>query len=352
MFSMIYGFLASAQLTMLIMNKYYMLALSLSSLLLFGCNGINSTGIVIRTDTLYESKQNIPSKTTEVCTNTVNLQERTSIIKQGQYTLLFPKKLLNSSSMRYCSDQIDNNGTAFEIDYVDPGGKGMDGYVNGVIGGVQNNGSWQTGDSSLTGMPILLRDLDDFMIIQWKTSQDNALDDNDKWMASINVIFDAGDADAKPDASERDYDLVIELNSLNFNNSTEDVIEGNKRNYLARNTDGTLRTFNIIVDGKTYRYGVRYKFSYNRGDKDNKVHVKYIPIDKENVPPYLNHSLKAFIDNSKEFIQYANLSDHERALANEKVAIPILYLKSIRAGYEVYKGESTLRNDYFRVVFE
>jgi len=299
-----------------------------------------------------ESNQPLPAQVTETCANVITLQERTSVIQENQYTLVFPTDLLDSSTMTYCSNQIKNKGSLFEIDYVDPGGSGMDGYVNGVIGGVQKDGSWQTSDASLTQMPILLSDLDDSMIIQWKVSQDNALDADDKWMASINVIFDSGEPDAKPDAAKRDYDLVIESSSLHFNNTTEDTAKGNKKNYLARNPDGSLRTFDIIVDGKTYRYGVRYKFYHNSGDKDNKVHVKYIPIVEENVPPYLNHSLKAFIDNSKEFIQYANMPDTERALAHEKVAISTLYLKSIRAGYEVYAGKSTLRNDYFRIVFK
>jgi hypothetical protein len=189
------------------------------------------------------------------------------------------------------------------------------------------------------------------MVIQWKVSQENALDTDDKWMASINIIFDSGDIDKKPKASERDYDLVIELNSHNFNNSTADITEGNKRNYFARNEDGSLKTFNLKVKNKTYKYAVRYKFYYNSGDKNNKVHVKYIPINEQNVPPYINHSAKAFIDNSKEYIQYANMPKAERDLANKKVANSNLYLKSIRAGYEVYKGKSILRNDFFRVVF-
>ncbi len=272
------------------------------------------------------------------------------MIKQDRYSLVFPSDLLSSSEMRYCGNHVDNNGAIFEIDYVDPGGSGMDGYVNGVIGGVQQNGSWNPSDTRLTGLPVLLSELDNSMIIQWKTSQDNALDIDDKWMASINVIFDDGVTDTKPAAADRDYDLVIESNSFNFNNDLDDITIGNKRSYLARNSDGSLRTFDIIVEGNTYRYGVRYKFHYNSGDKNNKVHVKYIPIDEANVPPYLNHSLKAFIDNSKAFIQYANMPDAERILANEKVAKPTLYVKSVSAGYEVYKGESTLRNNFFKLL--
>ncbi len=122
------------------MNKCYKPILLLSGLLSFGCK--TNTGIVIETDALSESNQNIPSKVSEACTNTINLEERTSIVKQNQYTLVFPTDLLNASAMSYCFSEIDHNGAAFKIDYVDPGGSGMDGYVNGVIGGVQKDGSW------------------------------------------------------------------------------------------------------------------------------------------------------------------------------------------------------------------
>jgi hypothetical protein len=229
----------------------------------------------------------------------------------------------------------------------------MDSYPNGTVGGIQNGGHWFPGNKDLTGMPVLLSDLDDSMILQWKVSQENAWDDGDnmdKWMASINMIFDDGKVDEKPSAKDRDYDLVIELNSHNFNNSTVDVTTGNKRNYFAKDKKGNLLTFNLVVDGKTYKYAVRYKFYYNSGDKNNKVHVKYIPINEDNVPPYLNHSVNAFIKNSWDYIEFTDMPDKERALAYKKVAKSTLYLKSIRAGYEVYKGQSTLRNDFFRIV--
>ncbi len=207
-------------------------------------------------------------------------------------------------------------------------------------------------------MPVLLSELDDSMILQWKASQENALDDDaennnrDKWMASINLIFSSNGIGNKPDRTARDYDLVIEGKSHNFTNDTVDITEGNKRNYLARNKDGSLRTFNIIVEGQTYKYAVRYKYFYNTVSDDDKVHVKYIPINEENVPPYLNHSIKAFIDNSRDFIESARMPEDKRILSHEKVALPALHLKSIGGGYEVYSGESILRNDFFRVVFE
>ncbi len=331
----------------------------LFSLLLLGCKHKTESAQVDRNvsdkvvyASLEESKQKLPSGRVATCVNKVSLTERTTLIEENHYGLIFPKKLLTSSSMSYCSDNTAENGTSFEMNYVDPGGKGMDGYVNGVIGGVQKSGSWRPSNSKLTGMPTLLSNLKNNVIIQWKTSQENALDPTDKWMASINLIFDNGEADAKPVASNRDYDLVIELGSHNFNNATEDITEGSKRSYFARDKNGSLRTFDIVVAGKTYRYAVRYKFFIRGDDSDNKTHVKYIPINEANVPPYLNHSLKAFIDNSKAFIQYANMPADKRVLANKKVALPSLYLKSIRAGYEVYKGESTLRNDFFKLVFE
>ncbi len=332
------------------------IAVLISSIAILSCSATEkkterAIGVETATSGMPESSQDVPSGVPKACVS-ANASKRTSIIKEGQYTLVFSKSLLDSSTMHYCSERIDSHGSAFELAYVDPGGTGMDGYPNGVVGGVQNSGSWLPGNVKLTGMPVLLGDLDDRMIVQWKTSQSNAHDENDKWMASINLIFDTGDPSAKPDPAARDYDLVIESYSFRFNNSTEDVTEGSKRNYFARNKDGSLRTFDIVVDGKVYKYAVRYKFYYGRGDKDDKVHVKYIPIDEENVPPYLNHSIAQFIDNSREFIQYAKMPDEERVLANEKVAKATLYLKSIRAGYEVYQGESTLRNDFFRVVFD
>lgn len=354
------------------MKKYYTTLLLLSTLLVLGCNsgdeknsdasatevGDNEDGGTeteaggTQTDTngtLAESSQSLPLVTSETCANTVALDTRSTTILANQYTLIFPSNLQSASSMRYCSDIVEDLGAAFEIDYVDYNGTGMDGYINGVIGGVQQSGSWEVGDIEKTGMPVLLSNLDDSFIIQWKVSQENALEESDKWMASINVIFGMH-ADTKTE--NRDYDLVIESDSHNFDNSTEDEIKEKKSNYLARYEDGSLRTFDIVVEGKTYRYGVRYKFYRDSGDKDDKVHVKYIPIDEANVPPYLNHPLKAFVDNSKGFIQYANMPEDLRALAHEKVALPNSYVKAIGAGYEAYRGESILRNDYFRVILK
>jgi len=78
-------------------------------------------------------------------------------------------------------------------------------------------------------MPVLLSDLDDSLIIQWKVSQENALEESDKWMASINVLFGTH-ADTK--TVNRDYDLVIESYGHNFDNSTEDEIKEKKATIL------------------------------------------------------------------------------------------------------------------------
>lgn len=354
-------------------NKTFLSLLIVASLLLFGCNGSESiVGNKNSSDTsdtpnivekIYESNQSIP-KLTETCTNIVDIEERGTIIKDNHYLLTFlGDDKSATSSMAYCNDDITNSGAAFELNYVDPNPNtlqgGMDGYTNGAIGGFQNGGTWYPSDASLTGMPILLSNLDDSMILQWKVSQDNAWDEDsdttsaDKWMASINMVFDSGDWNEKPDNDLRHYDVVIMSNSYNFKSELIDTLPddtGNKRSYFARNGDD-LRTFDIVVEGKTYQYAVRYKFYYNSGDaRNDKVHVKFIPIDKNNVPPYLNHSVKAFIDSSKAYLKFTQIPDDRSALVEEKVADPTLYLKSIRAGYEVYKGESTLRNDYFRII--
>ena len=48
-------------------------------------------------------------------------------------------------------------------------------------------------------------------------------------------------------------------------------------------------------------------------------------------------------------LKYTKMPKKERALVEQKVANPSLYLKSICAVYEVYKGHGILRN-FFRVV--
>ena len=286
------------------------------------------------------------------CQDPIAFTKRTKYIKSEHYFITFPTPLQMHSKMYYCDNQVEKLGAAFEFRYVDnsiAGNTSSDGYPNGGAGGLQEEGSWHPSNKNLTMMPVKLSELKDSIFVQWKVSQENALNDNDKWMASINMIFDGGNAKSKPLKENRNYDLVIELNSYNFKNDLEDRSTGDKTYYFARNADGSLKTFDITVNGRIYKFAVRYKF-YKSGIRANKAHVKYIPIDEANIPPYINNSIKSFIDNSKKYIKYANMPDNERALANTKIAKPNLYLKSIRGGYEVYRGESILRNDFFKVV--
>ena len=275
---------------------------------------------------------------------------KTVTIKQDHYFLTRPGGLGNSSEMTYIPANVDSNGAAFSLNYIDEGGRGMDGYPNGGAGGHKVGGSWIPGDYNLTGMPVRISSLDNSLRIEWKTSQQNATDDDDKWQATINVIFDGGTSHSEPVNADRDYDLVIFSDSHHFAGASLDdkPKEGNKSYWwFARYSDGALRPFVISIGGIEYEYAVRYKFFQESGDKDNKVQIKYIPVNS--TPPSINVALKPFIDNSKDFIQYTGMPDTERARAHEKVANPDLWLKSIRAGYECYKGASILRNDYFRV---
>tara|TARA_B100000809_G_C15031878_1_gene492290 strand:+ start:741 stop:971 length:231 start_codon:yes stop_codon:yes gene_type:complete len=59
-------------------------------------------------------------------------------------------------------------------------------------------------------MPVQIQYLTDNLRINWKTSQVNANDSDDKWWSTINVIFDGGTETSEPNASARDYDLVIQ----------------------------------------------------------------------------------------------------------------------------------------------
>jgi len=102
-------------------------------------------------NTLSESSQSLPIVTSRTCENTIALDKRSTTILENQYTLIFPSDLLSASSMRYCSDMLGELGAAFEIDYVDYDGSGMDGYINGVVGGVQQSGSWKVGDIEKQG---------------------------------------------------------------------------------------------------------------------------------------------------------------------------------------------------------
>ena len=113
--------------------------------------------------------------------------------------------------------------------------------------------------------------------------------------------------------------------------------------------------FSLMIEGVEYQWAIRYKFfNYGAGTpnahKNNKVHIKFIPIDNNHIPSELDHPLKRFVDATVEYLQYVDLPSEELSLANEKVANPNLWVKSVSAGYEVYSGNSTLGQDYFYTI--
>ncbi|WOH39418.1 putative Ig domain-containing protein [Thalassotalea fonticola] len=280
-----------------------------------------------------------------------------AIIKADHYSLhnqLFD----DGSDMVYEPSKITELGAAFSIDYTDPGGNGMDAYLNGGVGGVKSGGAWHPGDYSLTGMPVQIQNLDNSFRLQWDTFQINAADANDKWWATINVIFDAGTETSEPVASDRDFDIVIEFERYEQDELTDKAKENNTSYWwFARNSDSSLKPFILNIDGDDYEWGVRYKFfqypvGHANEHKNNKVHIKYIPIDNNNVAPYLDHPLKTFVDNGIDYIQYLSLPAEELALAQEKVADENLWIKSVQAGYEVYTGEFTIGNKYFKTLVD
>ncbi len=276
-----------------------------------------------------------------------------TIIKTDHY--LLSNNLYNDGSdMSYDPAQIDALGAAFSIDYVDAGGSGMDAYVQGTIGGTKAGGSWLPGDYSLTGMPVQIQSLDDSFRLKWATFQNSdAHDADDKWWATINVIFDGGSGVAEPVGADRDYDVVIQMERYEQDPLT-DKEKANNASYwwFARNPDLTIKPLVLNVDGVGYKWAVRYKFFQNSGDKNTKVHIKFIPVDNNNVTPYIDHPLKTFVDATVDYLQYIDIPSAELALANEKVADPNLWVKSVRAGYEVYTGQFTVGNEYFKTIID
>lgn len=280
-------------------------------------------------------------------------------IKDDHYSLSNPLhndkdssgKLL--STMTYDSAKVNELGAAFSMEYRNvPGTSGFDGYAQGTVGGAKYGGAWHSGSFSLTGMPVQIKELDDSLRLQWKTFQKNAYDENDKWWATINVIFDSLGRHIEPEDTDRDFDIVIELERYEQDELSDKSPGNSSYWWFARNSDGTIKPFVLTIDGKEYRWGVRYKFfnypqSHNSEHKNNKVHIKYIPMDNSNVAPYLDHPLKTFVDTAKAYLQDTDLPDAEMALSVAKMD-DNLWVKSVRAGYEVYTGESTLGNEYFR----
>ena len=277
------------------------------------------------------------------------------------------------SPMTYDPSKVDALGAAFSLDYTnEPGTTGFDGYPSGTVGGFKANNVYNVGNKNACGMPIQIKDLTHNLRFNWKTSQENISPDA-KWWATINVIFDlenpatipgynpANAGTYEPDPDNRDYDLVIQNVSYendDFSDRSPLNPSGNQYWYFAREKTAMadpvtnlkpLKFFEIYIEGTLYKFAVRYKFfTESSGTKSDKVHLKFIPLDNIKMP-YFDHSLKQFIDCTKDYIQYIDLpeSSDEIILAYQKVALDDTWIKSISAGYEVYLGSMTLRNDYF-----
>ena len=280
---------------------------------------------------------------------------------QSQHTLILPNHnigLVNplfdeGSPLSYYPDEVEEKGGAFTIQFNNPGGSDFKGYPNGSVGGFREGSTYYPGNVQACGMPVRIQQLTNKMRINWKIFQHDAADADDKWWATINVIFDEGTANSEPDPEARDFDLVIQQKSYlqddfsDFTNAMNTV-----RWYFARNADGSIKPYTLFLNGVPYSWGVRYKFfNYPPGDpneaKNDKVHIKFIPIDNSSPMPWLDHPLKGFINCAKNYLQYVGLTPEEQTLAQQKVALPSLWIKSVAAGYEVYEGNSTLGNEYF-----
>lgn len=263
-----------------------------------------------------------------------------------------------SCLMTYDAGSVDLNGAAFTFDFVNPGGGGFKGYPSGTIGGFKQGSTYSPGNLSACGLPIKIQDLNNELRIKWKVFQQNASDLDDKWWATINVIFDGTDPSLQPVNADRDFDLVIQM--IGYEQETfEDVSSATNTVYwyFARNTDFSLKTLDLYLDGDLYQFAVRYKFfNYPIGDpnydKNDKVHIKFIPINNNATIPNLDHSLKYFIDKGVEYKAFIPLSPDESTLFDAKVADPNLWIKSISAGYEVYTGQFTIGNTYFYTVLD
>ncbi|MBI9072956.1 MAG: T9SS type A sorting domain-containing protein [Melioribacteraceae bacterium] len=257
------------------------------------------------------------------------------------------------SSMYYCPELFsDENGSGFILDYVDEGGSGMDAYPNATCGGIKKGGVWYPGDKAKVGMPVQISDISNEMNFVWHTSQENAWDSDDGWMSSVNFIFDNyGTENSEPVKADRDFDLVVKLHSHNFADNLTDqpTPAGVRIWYFARETNGDLKPYELTVDGVTYTYAVRYKFFVGAGDKDNKAHVKLIPYGPAGAPYNIKVNVKEVINVAKNYIQYANMPQAQRDLANTNIAPDHSWLKTINAGYEVYSGTSVLKTDKFKV---
>ncbi len=265
------------------------------------------------------------------------------------------------SPMTYDPSQISTNGAAFEVVYHNSdGGQNVDGYPSGKVGAYKKGGTYYPGVFAACGMPAQIQNIDDDFRIKWNPYQLGVDGPNDHWWASINVIFDNGAQNEEPITADRDYDLVIEFQRYDEYEFVDkpkktDPGQGGAYNYLCRdgfvddgdgNNIAPLHPFDVVLEGTTYQFAVRYKFfnypagsDQNKLDKNNKVHIKFISLDIDNVMPFLDHTLKSFIDVTKTYysLYLDTLPTAEEDLADQKVGLDDLWVKSIAAGYEVYK---------------
>ena len=303
----------------------------------------------------------IISYTSSYCQVTVT--ERVTVLDPNHhYTLtnsLFDAII--PSPMTYYPSQVSTNGAAFEVVYHNSdGGSSVDGYPSGKVGAYKKGGTYYPGIFAACGMPEQIQNIDNDFRIKWNPYQLDVAGPNDHWWASINVIFDIGDQNDEPIAADRDYDLVIEFDRYDEYEFVDkpkqtEPGEGGSYNYLCRdgfvddgfgNNIAPLHPFDIVLEGITYQFAVRYKFfnypagsPQNKLDKNNKVHIKFIALDNTDVMPFLDHPLKTFIDVTKTYysLYIDGLPQEEEDLADQKVGIETLWVKSIAAGYEVYK---------------
>lgn len=284
----------------------------------------------------------------------------TTVIKPN-HNISLENALFNEGSfMTYDSNSviIDSVGAAFSIDYINQdGGTNFDGYPSGSIGAVKKGGVYYPANYSASGMPVQLQNLEHDFRLKWKTFQINADDVDDKWWATINVIFDIGAANLEPVSTDRDYDLVIQFERYDQDALTDNPNTGGAYWWFARDSNGDIEPFSLMIEGVEYQWAIRYKFfNYGAGNpnahKNNKVHIKFIPIDNNHIPSELDHPLKRFVDATVDYLQYVNLPTAELNLANQKIADPNLWVKTVSAGYEVYSGNSTLGQDYFYTIVD
>ena len=94
------------------------------------------------------------------------------------------------SLMTYDLGMVNANGAAFSLDFTNPGGTGFKGYPSGTIGGFKTGSTYNSGNLAVCGMPVQIQNLQHDVRIKWKVFQQNGNDVDDKWWATINVIFD------------------------------------------------------------------------------------------------------------------------------------------------------------------